>query len=611
MSTDKNEQNRHHEIEEVLVRLRSRSTVERMNAAEALAAGFPLSPDFIERALKDKNWRVRWGMTHALGRAEVSGYTSVLKNLLEDSQPRVARTAAWALGRTRATEAITALSASLTSPDFRLAAASAWALGHIGDPDALESLAAALQSAPEHLVRSIRIAFSELGSQAALTLVQLLETGDPTSRSRSSLILSRFGTAVVPLVLPLLSSADVRQRRAAAHVLGSLKGPRQKSDAGKASDDETISTIGSALMEALADQDSRVRRHAARSMGLLGFASAIPQLESMLKTDPEDARIAANALSAIGDTSAGPALRSACEAWNAAGNASAESAARRALEKLGLASHTRQPIAEPPVTVATHSDFAATVTPGLEAVAWEEIAEKLPGSSLQEFRTGVVLFRWTGSPQACAILRSARAVHQGGSRPKEILLARRLRRYRVRSLPASLEPTTAYNVARLANMGERDVFVDLSCGSASIALERSLDGPARAILAGDIEAEALDAARENIAAGSQPVQLIRWDARSLPLADQSVSAVSANLPYGRRSGHSRENQELYPSIVDEVDRVLREGGIAILLSTDKKLMRDSLRPHSSLIVVSERDIEAGGLRPTVFVIQKDTLKHRP
>nr|MDQ2731370.1 methyltransferase domain-containing protein [Armatimonadota bacterium] len=134
--------------------------------------------------------------------------------------------------------------------------------------------------------------------------------------------------------------------------------------------------------------------------------------------------------------------------------------------------------------------------------------------------------------------------------------------------------------------------------------ERALDGPALRIIAGDLDPEAIDCARENVAAGAQPVRLVRWDARSLPLPDASVTAIAANLPYGRRSGSHQENLSLYPAIVQEACRVLRPNGAMVLLTADKRLLRGCLDDHPELQVVSERDIEAGGLRPSVFVVQK-------
>jgi ubiquinone/menaquinone biosynthesis C-methylase UbiE len=330
-------------------------------------------------------------------------------------------------------------------------------------------------------------------------------------------------------------------------------------------------------------------------------------IESFLDGSPEDVRIAANALAEIGDPAAGPALSSCLEG---SGDLLPDSVAavQRALVTLGLAE--RPPASRPSIvpveSLPTRSDYLAIVTPGLEAVAWEEITGLMPSARLKDMNAGSVLFTWNGSPQAGAILRSVRQLFQGGEGHTPIPLARRLRRYRVSTLPASLDPTTAYAMARLANMGERDVFVDLACGSATIALERSLDGPARLILAGDIDPEALKAARQNIEAGAQPVFLLKWDAVNLPLADHSIDAISANLPFGRRSSDHASNLKMYPAVLSEVSRVLRPDGIAVLLTAEKRLMRSCLLSQPHLLLLSERAIETGGLQPAVFVIQKES-----
>ncbi|HET6384478.1 MAG TPA: HEAT repeat domain-containing protein [Armatimonadota bacterium] len=584
-----------------LTALKAATTDERLIIAEELASLAPAASDRLIAALRHPNRHARWAAAHALGRGGITAAGPALRELLQDPQPRVARTAAWALGRIRDEESTPALIAAMRSPNSHLSTTAAWALGRIGTPDALEALSAALGEASPRKLRTIALAFAEIGPEAIESLVTLLRTGSVAERTRAAHILARFGENAVPLILPLLESTEVKSRRAAAHILGTLRIP-----AAGASANNRRASIEAGLAKALSDEDSRVRRNAARSAGALGLISARPALESLLGGDPEQVRVAANALAALGDAAAGPALQSVLDREDPALPEGPAQAVRRALHQIDLAPRETRRVASrlPEVDLPSRSDYLAVVTAGLEAVAWEEISARLAGASLKSFGEGTVTFHWTGSPQAGAILRSVRRLAQGGAEPKEIALARRLRRYRVRTLPASLEPTTAYALARLANQGERDVFVDLTCGSATIAIERALDGPARAILAGDIDPAALQAAGENVAAGAQPVRLVQWDARRIPLRDESVNAVVANLPYGRRSGEHQENLTLYPAILLEIDRILRGSGIAVLLTAEKRLLRRSLESHPNLVLVSEREIEAGGLRPSLFVLQK-------
>src|SRR5206468_7807449 len=129
--------------------------------------------------------------------------------------------------------------------------------------------------------------------------------------------------------------------------------------------------------------------------------------------------------------------------------------------------------------------------------------------------------------------------------------------------PASLKPTVAAALVELSAPAARDVFIDAMCGAGTILRERADAGSAGRIIGGDIDAEAIAAARENV--GRVP-QVALWDAQRLPLRTASVDAVVTNPPYGRRHGASDGIDRLYRSAMRETERVLRRGGRCVVLS---------------------------------------------
>lgn len=163
----------------------------------------------------------------------------------------------------------------------------------------------------------------------------------------------------------------------------------------------------------------------------------------------------------------------------------------------------------------------------------------------------------------------------------ELILAMRLsddrmrhREYKIAHRPGSLRPSVAAALALLSDPAAEDVVLDPMCGVGTVLIERAHLGRYAMLLGGDSEAEMLAAARENLGPRFKPIELRQWDAAALPLADSSVSKIVTNLPWGIKHGSHGENRRLYPRLLAEFRRVLRNDGRAVLLTAETRLMRE-------------------------------------
>ncbi|MCI0463830.1 MAG: RNA methyltransferase [Gemmataceae bacterium] len=154
----------------------------------------------------------------------------------------------------------------------------------------------------------------------------------------------------------------------------------------------------------------------------------------------------------------------------------------------------------------------------------------------------------------------------------------RHRTYKDEHLPASLRPTLAAALVRLAEVRPGQVVLDPMCGAGTILAEQLTAGwrcePAARLLGGDLDAEALRTAAANLRRLTEP-ELARWDAGLLPLADASVDRVVCNPPFGKQLGEPEEIGPLYRRVVAEWDRVLRPGGLAVLLVADQGALKEA------------------------------------
>lgn len=146
---------------------------------------------------------------------------------------------------------------------------------------------------------------------------------------------------------------------------------------------------------------------------------------------------------------------------------------------------------------------------------------------------------------------SARALHE--------------RAYKQVHRAGSLKPSVAAAMLRLLDPWPGALFLDPCCGAGTISIEAAVEG--LCVVAGEIDASALDAACRNAHASGMTVRLLRLDARGLPLAASSVDFIASNLPWGRQVQADGTLRDLYGSVCAEIERVLHPAGKAALLTS--------------------------------------------
>ncbi len=162
----------------------------------------------------------------------------------------------------------------------------------------------------------------------------------------------------------------------------------------------------------------------------------------------------------------------------------------------------------------------------------------------------------------------------------------RHRTYKVEHLPASLRPTVAAAMVRLADLKPGQVVLDPMCGAGTLLAEALLYARSRrtpdgepwplTVLGGDIEASHARAAAANLIRFGE-IRPQTWDARALPLPDEAVDRVLSNPPFGKQLASADEIGPLYREAAREIDRVLRPGGRAVLIVSDVAALQEAAR----------------------------------
>ncbi|MBM3981248.1 MAG: methyltransferase [Planctomycetes bacterium] len=162
--------------------------------------------------------------------------------------------------------------------------------------------------------------------------------------------------------------------------------------------------------------------------------------------------------------------------------------------------------------------------------------------------------------------------------------AMRHRTYKLDHVQASLRPTVAAAMVRLAGVGPGMTVLDPFCGAgtlmaeALIVAEQRGRGGAIRVIGGDIDPNAVFVTSQNLAHVGRAA-LARWDATALPLESDSVDRIISNPPFGKQLSSIDKIGALYEGSAAEWDRVLRPGGRAVLLAMEHEGLKRVLKGY--------------------------------
>jgi len=143
--------------------------------------------------------------------------------------------------------------------------------------------------------------------------------------------------------------------------------------------------------------------------------------------------------------------------------------------------------------------------------------------------------------------------------------------------PGVIMPKFARAIVNLSGVNDKELFLDPFCGTGGILIEAGMIGAS--IIGADVQEKMVKGARDNLGFFGLHACLIVSDASEIPLSDKSVDAIGTDMPYGRSSIVSLslsensdscslflELERLYQDALDEIYRVLKTGGRAVIVS---------------------------------------------
>ena len=151
-------------------------------------------------------------------------------------------------------------------------------------------------------------------------------------------------------------------------------------------------------------------------------------------------------------------------------------------------------------------------------------------------------------------------------------------RYRAQkpvSRQAALRPTIAAALMRAASPRYGERVLDPMCGTGTILSEGIALNTGAVFIGGDSDRQAIKLAKESLSRTN--VSLQQWDATRLPVNSSTIDCIVCNLPFGQQFSAQKDNQDLYPMLIDNWMIQLKAKGRMVLLTADSTNLENSFQ----------------------------------
>ena len=252
--------------------------------------------------------------------------------------------------------------------------------------------------------------------------------------------------------------------------------------------------------------------------------------------------------------------------------------------------------------MSTYS-YTLKILQGTSEYVLKELKEKYPNIQIVKVGKAEILFNSDAEDiNSFRNLYSPTYIEDSNGR----ILNLSKREWRKEYVPAGINPSLAYILCMVADLREEDIVYDPFCGAGVIPITALKYFNVKRVICSDISGKAVEKSEINFKAAGidkDRYRLFRSDIRDIRLNKRNVDKIVSNLPFGIRVGEHNDNKEIYLSLEKVAERVLRKKGLLVLLTQEKKLLREVFSKEN-WNVKSVLRVNEGGLLPEVFVIER-------
>lgn len=179
------------------------------------------------------------------------------------------------------------------------------------------------------------------------------------------------------------------------------------------------------------------------------------------------------------------------------------------------------------------------------------------------------------------------------------------RSWRVVNYPGAVNATIAATCLDMLDVGEGDSILDLTCGSGTFLIEQLFRSKPERAVGIDLNAQALDAAKQHQRAARKPgkIEWLQGDALTTPLSG-TFSRIITNPPWGTLHGHHEENEQLLIDLMERAAVVSAPKARLGILTHEISRMHSALEEDLPWKLVTEHRFFQKGHHPRFFILEK-------
>jgi predicted RNA methylase len=170
----------------------------------------------------------------------------------------------------------------------------------------------------------------------------------------------------------------------------------------------------------------------------------------------------------------------------------------------------------------------------------------------------------------------------------------------------SLDIDILYFLNYLSYPKQEDVVLDPFCGAGGIPIVRSQISRYSKIIAVDKNVDKISAKLKRLGIHISNLQVSASDVRSLKIIkDQSIDKIITDPPWGE-AVKLEELNDLYIDSFNQFKRVLRAGGLIVLITSRSEIVLEILSQNNSeLYLEKSYDVLVAGKKSTIHIIKKN------
>jgi tRNA G10 N-methylase Trm11 len=176
---------------------------------------------------------------------------------------------------------------------------------------------------------------------------------------------------------------------------------------------------------------------------------------------------------------------------------------------------------------------------------------------------------------------------------------------RAGSLPVEMAAAMVFE----AMMSADDIVWDPVCGSGTLLLQALTTQPGAAVFGSDIDGHAVSIAKQNISSSgfeSDRVSIMNQDSTLIKeIAENSISLVLANLPFGKQYGSRETNAGLYGQLLGSISRLSEKTGKfrAVVLTSDEISLRTAVIESQIFTISRQRSVKVRGEEAQISILK--------